>query len=180
MKSYIHYSNASFFQDGRLLVNDQLLEVNNTSLINHSNTEAMDLLRNAMQMEGPVLGCINIKVARRIGVTSPSPFNSQSFEEADWGMGEKELNNNDSLDHTDHMINEGRKSPMKVHNGDIPSNFKSPNVFLERVMAGNGLRNESYTRATHESFAGTPEPIRKRDNLVDLSKQVSATVIETF
>ncbi|KAL4222826.1 Partitioning defective 3 [Mactra antiquata] len=169
VKAVIYGGAAS--KDGRLKVNDQLLEVNSTSLINHSNTEAMDLLRTAMQTEGPVPGCINIKVARRIGVTSPTHMNSHSFEDADWGTGEKELNNNDSLDQTDHVINEGRKSPMKVHNGDIPSNFKSPNLFLERVMAGNGLRNESYTKATHESFAGTPEPPRRRDNLVDLSKQ---------
>lgn len=159
-------------------MNDQLLEVNDVSLINHANTEAMDLLRNAMQKEGPEPGCINIKVARRLGAPSPSPFMSPTSEDMDWGFtAEKELNNNnDSLDAsnhvTDHVTQDGRSSPMKARNGDIPSNFKSPNVFLDRIMAGNGLRNESYTRATHDSYVESPEQPGHRRHLIDLSKQV--------
>lgn len=133
----------------------------------------MDLLRNAMQREGPVPGCINIKVARRIGAPSPSPFTSHGSEEMECVNGENELNNNDSLDSSDHMTGDGHKTPSKVKNGDIPSDFKSPNLFLDRIMKGNGLRNESYTRATHESYAESPEPYRKRENLIDMSKQVS-------
>jgi len=47
------------FQDGRLQVNDQLLEVNSVSLIQHSNTRAMDLLRNAMQVRLNYSTCSN-------------------------------------------------------------------------------------------------------------------------
>ncbi|XP_045168371.2 partitioning defective 3 homolog isoform X3 [Mercenaria mercenaria] len=174
VKAVIHGGAASketSIKDGRLQVNDQLLEVNSTSLINHANTEAMDLLRNAMQVDGPVPGCINIKVARRIGAPSPSPFASQGSEDAEWISGEKELNNNDSLDTSDQMPGDTNRTPEKFKNGDIPSNFKSPNLFLDRIMAGNGLRNESYTRATHESYVETPEPYRTKGNLIDLSKQ---------
>ena len=166
---------SCLLQDGRLLVNDQLLEVNSVTLINHANTESMDLLRNAMQRECFEPGCINIKVARRIGAPSPSPFTSPTSEDFDWGF-EKELNNNDSLDSGEQMLSEGRMSPVKARNGDIPSNFKSPNVFLDRVMAGNGLRNMSYTKATHESYMETPEPKDKRRNLIDLSKQVCLVI----
>lgn len=159
-------------------MNDQLLEVNNVTLINHANTEAMDLLRNAMQKEGPETGCINIKVARRIGAPSPSPFTSPTSEDMDWGFTtEKELNNNDSLDTSEHVTHEGRISPMRQRNGDIPSNFKSPNLFLDRIMAGNGLRNVSYTRATHESYVESPEPPGRRRNLIDLSKQVHVCLV---
>lgn len=135
----------------------------------------MDLLRNAMQKEGPEPGCINIKVARRIGAPSPSPFTSPTSEDFHLGITtEKELNNNDSLDNSEHVTNDSWDSPRKspARNGDIPSNFKSPNLFLERVMAGNGLRNVSYTRATHESYVESPEPFGHRKNLIDLSKQV--------
>ena len=51
-------------------MNDQLLELNSNSLVNLSNTESMDVIRKAMQEEGLVPGCINIKVARWIGAPS--------------------------------------------------------------------------------------------------------------
>jgi len=119
-------------------------------------------------MDGPVPGAINIKVARRIGAQSP-----YSPGEIEWSVstGKEELNNNDSLDNSGHVTNEGRRSPMKAANGDLMGNFKSPNHFLDRVMQGNGLRNESYTRATHDSYVEEPEPVVKR-NLIDMSKQV--------
>ena len=143
-----------FLQDGRLQINDQLLEVNNNSLIDLPNTESMDILRKAMQEEGPVPGCINIKVARRIG--APSPFSQTSPGVFDF---------TDSFEESPRMQNGGdsansseQHTPDKYHkplaNG---SDFKSPNLFLERVLAGDGLRNESYTRATHESYVESPE-----------------------
>lgn len=130
----------------------------------------MDLLRNAMQDDGPVTGCINIKVARRIGAPSPSPFTSPG--EIEWVSGETELNNNDSMDSSGHMSAEGHKTPVNIKNGDIPSDFKSPNLFLDRIMAGNGLRNASYTKATHDSYVETPDRFQRKGNLIDLSKQV--------
>lgn len=158
-------------------MNDQLLEVNEVSLINRTNTEAMDLLRNAMQIEGPVPGSINIKVARRIGAPSPSPFTSPGTEETSWGFPTgKELNNNDSLDNNDHVTNDGRGTPLRTANGDVMGNFKSPNMFLDRIIAGNGLRNESYTRATHDSYVESPG-LPGRKNIIDLTKQVTFVVV---
>ncbi|XP_052798357.1 partitioning defective 3 homolog isoform X4 [Mya arenaria] len=169
VKAVINGGAAS--KDGRLQVNDQLLQVNAFPLLDRSNTEAMDLLRNAMQLDGAIPGTINIRVARRVGAPSPSPFTSPGGEEVEWGVSSgKELNNNDSLDNGDHVTDFGRRSPSKAANGDLFSNFKTPNHFLDRVMQGNGLRNESYTRATHDSYVEEPEPVVKR-NLIDLSKQ---------
>ena len=140
----------------------------------------MDLLRNAMQMEGPVPGCINIKVARRIGAPSPSPFTSpQSHENelGDIGGSSKDPEeNNNSLDKTDHVTH-NRSASLDMERSEEQNtvdmtDFKSPNVFLDRVKAGNGLRNMSYTRATRDSYMETPEPRGNRENLIDLSKQV--------
>ena len=146
-----------FIQDGRLQINDQLLEVNSNSLIDLPNTESMEVLRKAMQDEGPVPGCINIKVARRIGAPSPSPFSQTSpgvFDYTD-SFEESPLAQNIS----DSVTSSEQHTPDKIHkplaNG---SDFKSPNLFLERVLAGDGLRNESYTRATHESYVESPGP----------------------
>ncbi|WAQ93977.1 PARD3-like protein [Mya arenaria] len=161
VKAVINGGAAS--KDGRLQVNDQLLQVNAFPLLDRSNTEAMDLLRNAMQLDGAIPGTINIRVARRVGAPSPSPFTSPGGEEVEWGVSSgKELNNNDSLDNGDHVTDFGRRSPSKAANGDLFSNFKTPNHFLDRVMQGNGLRNESYTRATHDSYVEEPEPVRPR------------------
>ena len=143
-----------FLQDGRLQVNDQLLEVNSNSLVDLSNTESMDVLRKAMQEDGPVPGCINIKVARRIG--APSPFSQTSpgvFDNTD-STNTSPLNDKNYSD----SLTSSENSPDKNHKplsniGDV----KSPNLFLERVLAGNGLRNESYMRAAHESYTDSPD-----------------------
>ena len=153
-------------------VNDQLLEVNSNSLVDLSNTESMDLLRKAMQEEGPVPGCINIKVARRIGAPSPSPFSQTSpgvFDHTDSANSSPlDKNISDSLTSSEH------NSPEKTHKpfsnmGDL----KSPNLFLERVLAGNGLRNESYMRAAHESYTENPEsPGYNRKALSEVGNQL--------
>lgn len=53
-------------RDGRLRVNDQLLEVNGKSLKGLPNRQAMALLREAMQMrQGPRPGYIRLRMARR-------------------------------------------------------------------------------------------------------------------
>jgi len=52
-------------QDGRLRVDDRLLEVNGVSLLGQSNIDAMETLRHAMHAgAGPEPGAISIAVAR--------------------------------------------------------------------------------------------------------------------
>nr|KAG5714293.1 hypothetical protein BaRGS_018510 [Batillaria attramentaria] len=57
--------------DGRLLLNDQLLEVNGVNLQGIPNVVAMENLRRAMTTEGPSRGHIQLTVARRVGMYRP-------------------------------------------------------------------------------------------------------------
>ncbi|ESO81975.1 hypothetical protein LOTGIDRAFT_90066, partial [Lottia gigantea] len=58
------------FKDGRLIMNDQLLEINGEKLVGLTNIKAMEKLRNAMQSEGPIPGHTFLSVARKIGAPS--------------------------------------------------------------------------------------------------------------
>ncbi len=60
-------------QDGRLLINDQLLEVNGVNLAEKSNSDAMEALRLAMQRDGTRPGFIHVVVGRRPGLALSSP-----------------------------------------------------------------------------------------------------------
>jgi hypothetical protein len=51
-------------QDGRLRINDQLVEVNGVSLLGLDNAHALNILREAMQKDGRVRGFIGITIAR--------------------------------------------------------------------------------------------------------------------
>lgn len=51
-------------KDGRLLPNDQLVEVNGVSLLGKTNADAMDTLKQAILVPGPRPGYIRIRVAR--------------------------------------------------------------------------------------------------------------------
>ncbi|XP_071494420.1 partitioning defective 3 homolog [Diadema antillarum] len=63
IKSVIHGGAAS--KDGRLRPNDQLLCINDTSLANMSNSEAMETLRLAMSHEKSPRSTISLVIARR-------------------------------------------------------------------------------------------------------------------
>ncbi len=52
-------------QDGRLMPNDQLLNINGVSLLNMSNSDAMETLRKAMCHDGPTPGILTLVIARR-------------------------------------------------------------------------------------------------------------------
>lgn len=66
VKSVLNGGAAS--RDGRLKMNDQLLNVNGISLLGQSNAEAMETLRKAMlQTGGKYPGMITLNVSRRIG-----------------------------------------------------------------------------------------------------------------
>lgn len=78
MKSVLHGGAAS--RDKRLKTNDQLLNVNGISLLQQSNSEAMETLRRAMlHTEGPVKGSITLTIARR--ASSPAPPSSNSLSD---------------------------------------------------------------------------------------------------
>lgn len=57
-------------QDGRLHVNDQLIAVNEESLLGKTNQEAMETLRTSMSVEGNKRGMIQLIVARRVTINN--------------------------------------------------------------------------------------------------------------
>lgn len=74
IKSVINGGAAS--RDKRLRTNDQLLNVNGISLLQQSNSDAMETLRKAMlHTEGPVPGNITLTIARRASSPSSSGTN---------------------------------------------------------------------------------------------------------
>ncbi|CAL9689573.1 unnamed protein product [Knipowitschia caucasica] len=58
-------------KDGRMRVNDQLIAVNNESLLGKTNQDAMETLRKSMSVEGNRRGTIQLIVARRLKNTDP-------------------------------------------------------------------------------------------------------------
>ncbi|KAL3831306.1 hypothetical protein ACJMK2_023076 [Sinanodonta woodiana] len=155
VKAVIHGGAAS--KDGRLMVNDQLLEVNNEVLANLPNTEAMERLRKAMQKDEPVPGHINLKVARKVGAPSPSPFNeglSMVFSNENQKREnriEKEENYSFEMDHSSSREEENDQLDS-LGNFILSKYTKSPSTFIDRALSGSGLRNESYNIATGDSF----------------------------
>lgn len=79
MKSVLNGGAAS--RDGRLKMNDQLLNVNGISLLGQSNAEAMETLRKAMlQTGGKYPGIITLTVSRRIGRPNSTTIDSSMFD----------------------------------------------------------------------------------------------------
>ncbi|XP_050419284.1 partitioning defective 3 homolog isoform X2 [Patella vulgata] len=125
-------------KDGRLAINDQLLEINGEKLVGLTNMKAMEKLRNAMLQDGPIPGHTFLTVARKIG--APSPFT---------------LSETSDVTDTAEYVMQG--SPVtKGDYSQLPNDrtIKPNNPLLNRLMANGapGLRNESYTRATQDSF----------------------------
>ena len=80
VKSVIHGGAAS--KDGRLLTNDQLININGIPLLGMSNSQAMETLRRAMtQGEGPIANpnAITLTVARKSSLLS-SQFDSSCHQ----------------------------------------------------------------------------------------------------
>lgn len=148
-----------------------------------SNVKAMDQLRRAMQIDGPMCGFILLTVARKIG--APSPFQSSEnsldttdgsqFEVLNHGItiyGEKSHSRSSSGDNG--IFTRGDNSGQTRGDKSVRTRSdagwneqpngvnrtKPSNLAVDRLITGdggNGLRNESYNRATHESFEVTPE-----------------------
>uniref|UniRef100_A0AAR5PPY5 PDZ domain-containing protein n=1 Tax=Dendroctonus ponderosae TaxID=77166 RepID=A0AAR5PPY5_DENPD len=165
IKSVINGGAAS--RDKRLRTNDQLLNVNGKSLLQQSNSDAMETLRKAMlHTEGPVPGNITLIIARRasspgssrnrsnesllnVSQTSPDLYNSQDTASDPSG---ENSNSNASNGSTNTVI----YNPHQ--NGMIPNQL-SPmhtwNPVLERLTGKQQLRNESYYKATHDTWSNS-------------------------
>lgn len=162
IKSVINGGAAS--RDKRLRTNDQLLNVNGISLLQQSNSDAMETLRKAMMhTEGPVPGNITLTIARR----ASSPGANRSFNRSNESL----LNKSNSSQHESYKSNDGYKSgestdPSLNDNSEASGGSTNTVIFnpnqngmhnvplspmhtwnpvLERLTGNNKqLRNESY------------------------------------
>ncbi|KAK8742498.1 hypothetical protein OTU49_001918 [Cherax quadricarinatus] len=174
VKNVIHGGAAS--RDGRLLQNDQLVNINGLSLLGKPNSEAMKTLRTAMHQEGPTPGMISLTVARRTDHkerSSPSSANRSGRESAN------SLLTNSSGTETLGGAKSSPATPTPDHSGIIDSSettvtlnskyddwhdteggeftnmgtFDIRNPVIQRLTTNNGaLRNESYYKATHDTW----------------------------
>ena len=163
VKSVLHGGAAS--RDGRLMTNDQLININGSSLLGKANPAAMETLRKAMHEEGPVPGIISLTVARRKEPQATSENQPQQ---------PPNLNRRDSLSSLptssdDEVVREYHVSAPSPFNNQ----FKMPstsslkgtrNPVIDRLMGKDAsaslvpsnLRNESYYMATnHETWNGS-------------------------
>uniref|UniRef100_A0A3B3Z710 PDZ domain-containing protein n=1 Tax=Periophthalmus magnuspinnatus TaxID=409849 RepID=A0A3B3Z710_9GOBI len=77
IKSIIHGGAA--YKDGRLCVNDQLIEVNGETLVGRSNHAAMETLRRSMSSEGNARGTIQVVVLRSAKQVATNGNNYSSY-----------------------------------------------------------------------------------------------------
>ncbi|XP_066260845.1 partitioning defective 3 homolog isoform X2 [Euwallacea similis] len=165
IKSVINGGAAS--RDKRLRTNDQLLNVNGISLLQQSNSDAMETLRKAMlHTEGPVPGNITLTIARR--ASSPGTSRNRSNESllnasqtSQELCNSQELSSERSGENSNSNTSNGSTNTIIYnphHNGVIPSQL-SPmqtwNPVLERLTGKQQLRNESYYKATHDTWSSS-------------------------
>ncbi|XKL68127.1 hypothetical protein PGB90_003618 [Kerria lacca] len=156
-------------KDGRLRTNDQLLNVNGVSLLGLSNSSAMDTLRRAiLHTEGPKSGAITLTVARKIANSSAhqkrrdsssSLLTDSSASTETFGRSDQD---NTAPTSTDNSGNSEQSDNTVIFLPSVKAKSKSTseiipsrNPVLERLTGQlpihNGLRNESYYRATHQT-----------------------------
>ncbi|CAG9829194.1 unnamed protein product [Diabrotica balteata] len=167
-------------RDNRLRTNDQLLNVNGISLLQQTNSDAMETLKNAIpHTEGPVPGHITLTIARRV----ESPNNSSRKNSLDSILGNSTGDSQEKSESVNNSGNSGDSANTVIFNphggmGNISDNKAQVNTqlngqlnsqlspmhtwnpVLER-LTGNGkfqqqqLRNESYYKATHDTWTSS-------------------------
>ncbi|XP_014776117.1 partitioning defective 3 homolog isoform X2 [Octopus bimaculoides] len=169
-------SGGAASKDGRLKVNDQLLEINGHSLLRLTNQDAMETLRETMRSIDPVNGKISLVIARVVrDVVSPLSLNSSVEDSAnkqkDSFSDELESIEHGNLDHnainqqnnhTKNSVQPRKCKGVKISNVDVNSS-DSTNMEIskplppqvERLRSGytqEGINNDSYNQAVHSSF----------------------------
>ena len=151
-------------QDGRLLLNDQLLEVNGIGLEGLPNVAAMENLRRAMMTDGPMKGYIQLTVARKLGAPSPFPVNESAMDTSQGEMMMKHYRTRSDLsqasEHIDSPHHSRQSSSSRLSDSEILFfGDKTPSKSsLEKEGGGqnfvsaSSLRNESYLKATNDSL----------------------------
>ncbi|CAH1156234.1 unnamed protein product [Phaedon cochleariae] len=154
-------------RDNRLRTNDQLLNVNGISLLQQSNSDAMETLKSAIpSTEGPVPGHITLAVARRASSPDSSVKDASGDSLDNHSQEKSDSNSVDNSGTSGGSTNTVIFNPQGVvsniseisQNGN--SNVMSPmhtwNPVLERITGNSKqqqqLRNESYYKATHDTW----------------------------
>jgi len=158
IKNILHGGAAS--RDGRLCTNDQLLYINGISLIGQSNTLAMETLRKTMINTDSGLvrpGAISLIVARR-RQNSPKLHRRRSRDSSSSLLTDSSTNT-ETFEYVDDVNIQGPSSENLKRN-KLPTvnsldRFAFHNPVLDRLIGNNicynGLRNESYYKATHQT-----------------------------
>ena len=163
------------FQDGRLQVDDQIIEVNGESLIGKSNTAAMGILRGAMQRNCVTKRYISLVV--RCDHRSPGgdvQRHSSSLEE-------QRISTSDAPSYLKpgyrQTLDSGAPAvAMRTMNkGGGKSIFANP--LLGHLSEGNALRNTSYQMATHDSMNEGDSGDQRRVVLDDLDSAMETVFI---
>ncbi|KAK7111004.1 partitioning defective 3 homolog isoform X2 [Littorina saxatilis] len=148
-------------KDGRLQLNDQLLDVNGIKLHGIPNVAAMENLRRAMTTEGPIPGYIQLSVARKIGAPSPFPLSESSHDSSQNEMMMRHYRTRSDLSQTSDFVdspNHSRQSSTsKVSDSEIMFfGDRTPSKEMlgsgHNLMSASNLRNESYLRANNDSL----------------------------
>lgn len=143
------------------------MEVNSESLLGLHNTEAMDILREAMHKEGVTEGFIDIKIARKIGAPSPYPAQDGATMDLIGAYQPLHAQEPEGDSNSDSDDNDGREVVKDVtrnmQNTEEPSSKLKENAIknpaLLRLSEQSGLRNESYSKAVHETSGEGTEGI---------------------
>ncbi|CAG0916002.1 unnamed protein product [Notodromas monacha] len=161
--------------DGRLMPNDQLLNINGISLLDKSNSDAMETLRKAMCQEGPTPGILTLTIARRRQAIGGDDFRSSPSSQSSGNIGNSSLSGSaETLDDGCYGKNQqytsdfGSSAPVTSSSrGNVPSlSLKKHriedrdlgfdvlplrNPVIDRITGQNSLRNDSYCMANHEA-----------------------------
>ena len=145
----------SHFQDGRLQIDDQIIEVNGEPLIGKSNTAAMGILRGAMQRNCVTKRYISVLVCR--DHRSPDGSSSSDVQRHSSNLEEQRISTSDAPSY----LKPGSKltldsgAPvvaMRTMNKGGGKSHLFANPLLGHLSDGNTLRNTSYQMATHDSM----------------------------
>ncbi|XP_037028571.1 partitioning defective 3 homolog isoform X2 [Bradysia coprophila] len=164
VKSVFHGGAAH--KDGRLKMNDQLLNVNGISLLGQSNAEAMETLRKALlHTGGKYPGMITLTVSRRI--TRPN----STIETYESNHSRSVSSTSEQSGKTVIYVSNEKLEQNGLRNNPAANTNRWSNPVLDRLTGGtghipppmhqrpspliqsHGLRNESYYMATNETWS---------------------------
>ncbi|KAI1891400.1 hypothetical protein AGOR_G00143430 [Albula goreensis] len=157
-------------KDGRLRVNDQLIAVNEESLLEKTNQDAMETLRKSMSTEGNKRGMIQLIVARRVPkrneldtpVSSPGPevsFNS-SLDDHERRISQSLYGTVEGLD--DHLMPHGTLMGRMMGNYQLSPTVNMPQddtVIIEddRPPVLPALLSDQSSSSSHDDMGFTTE-----------------------